>query len=77
MNSEALSKYSILFNNCGHAVNKTLNQLGIRTEEPKKYEYGSYNAGYEFGQNAKPNVMYENIKEANKKNIVTIVINSK
>lgn len=38
MTKQALSKYSLIFNNCVQAINKTLNKLGIRMVDPDKYK---------------------------------------
>ncbi len=66
MTKEALSKYSILFNNCGQAVNETLHKLGIRTFSPEKYSgYGGYTAGAAFYNGVVPNEMYSSIKQSN------------
>ena len=75
MSNEALSKYSILFNNCGHAVDKTLRSLGIKTIDPKKYQYGNYNAGYAIFEATIPNQMFESFKQANKTTPRTILVN--
>lgn len=67
MTREALSKYSILFNNCGHAVDKTLNKLGVRTVDSDKYKgYGGYTAGAALYNGIIPNEMYSSVKQANK-----------
>ena len=66
MTREALSKYSILFNNCGQAVEKTLNKLGIRTVDPDIYKgYGEYSAGKAIYNGIVPNELYYSVKQAN------------
>jgi RHS repeat-associated protein len=74
MTKEALSKYSILFNNCGHAVEKTLIKLGIRTIDPDKYSNGQYSAGAALYSGIVPNELYNSVKEANKNEPRTILI---
>jgi RHS repeat-associated protein len=67
MTKQALSKYSLIFNNCGQAVNETLNKLGIRTVDPDKYKvYGGYSAGAALYNGVVPNEMYYSVKQANK-----------
>lgn len=65
MTKQALSKYSLIFNNCGQAVNTTLNKLGIRTIDTNKI-YGGYSAGEIFYDTVVPNNIYHSIKQANK-----------
>jgi len=75
MTKEALSKYSILFNNCGHAVDETLRKLGIRTVDPAKYTgYGGYTAGAALYNGIIPNEMYSSFKNANKNTSRTTLI---
>ncbi|MDA6071088.1 hypothetical protein NJT12_15845 [Flavobacterium sp. AC] len=67
MTKQALSKYSLIFNNCGQAVNETLNKFGIRTVDPDKYKvYGGYSAGAALYNGVVPNEMYYSVKQANK-----------
>ncbi len=75
MTKEALSKYSLLFSNCGQAVNVTLRKLGIRTFDPAKYNgYGGYTAGAALYNGMVPNEMYSSRKDANKDTPKTILI---
>ncbi|MFD2907968.1 hypothetical protein ACFSX9_04395 [Flavobacterium ardleyense] len=67
MKKQALSKYSLIFNNCGQAVNETLNKLGIRTFYPDRYKgYGGYTAGAVLYNGVVPNEMYYSVKQVNK-----------
>lgn len=65
MRAEANSKYSLLLNNCGNAVNNTLESLGIDT-----IDYGIISFGYDSHKGSVPNDMYNILKRVQSANTV-------
>jgi hypothetical protein len=61
---EAKSKYAILFNNCGQAVDKTVSNFGIETFDRDVYKYGG-SIGTPVFYSIIPNLMYKTIKKVN------------
>lgn len=70
MRQKAGRRYSILLNNCAHAVNKTLESIGIVTHDYAADYLGSQITGQANLPEAVPNYMYDDMRANNKNNIV-------
>jgi RHS repeat-associated protein len=73
MTKEANSRYSILLNNCGHAVSNTFDQIGLRgAESTIPYVHGGGQGPGPIGPY--PNIMYQRMIGNNRNDLILQII---